>query len=181
MFGCNNQIANDQPMPNSTTNTNPSLLLAVKLFPVETWTDLGGNVFLAASRKPKVANQQKVLDKEIVQARLLAARGSTVYLLPEQNDAEHFGEKHPDAVVDGKLIEFKTITGNIREVERRYKESRHQAENVFLKIDNPSLTTEAVLSKLIDKTRKSGYSGGMITVYFSSTKKWYFWEVDHLK
>jgi hypothetical protein len=149
---------------------------ATSLFPRETWLEIEERIFLAESSQPRGKTQHQVLHKELAQARILTAQGSTVYLLPEIGPS---GIRHPDAVVDGYLMEFKTITGTIREVERRFKAARHQADRVFLKIDAP-LTQEAVLRKIIDKTRKSDYSGGLVIVHFTATGKPYCWNIDRL-
>jgi hypothetical protein len=153
---------------------------AVGLFPLETWRELEERIFIAAGREPRVKNQRQVLEKELVQARILTAQGSVVYLLPEITDPARDGVKHPDAVVDGYLMEFKTITGSINQVEHRFRESRKKADHVFFKIDS-HLTLEAVLSKLIDRIRQSDYSGGMVVAHFTETGKTYFWNVDALK
>jgi hypothetical protein len=153
---------------------------AAELFPNAVWIKIEEQIYLPEARQPKSNNQEKVLEKELIQARILASRGSTVYLLPEISDSSNIGVKHPDAVVDGYVMEFKTITGGIREIEKRFKESRKKADRVFFKIDS-DLTQEAVLRKLIDKIRKSGYSGGMVIAHFTSTGKTYFWDIDHIK
>jgi hypothetical protein len=150
------------------------------LFPLETWREIESNIFIAGSREPKVKGQRQVLEKELVQARILTGQGSTVYLLPEIAGPDNIGVKHPDAIVDGYLMEFKTITGSINQVEHRFRESRKKAEYVFFKIDS-HLTRETVLSKLIDRIRRSDYSGGMVVAHFTEVGKTYFWNVDDLK
>jgi hypothetical protein len=59
-----------------------------------------------------------ILEKELAQARILAALGHTIYLPPEQGTRK---TKHPDAIVDGLIMEFKTITGNIKEGSREFQ------------------------------------------------------------
>jgi hypothetical protein len=44
------------------------------------------------------------LEKELVQARIMTAQRSTVYLLPEIAGPDNIGVKHPDAIVDGHLM-----------------------------------------------------------------------------
>jgi hypothetical protein len=153
---------------------------ALSLYPLETWREIEEHIFIAESREPKGKNQEQVLEKELIQARILTARGSTVYLLPEIAGPANLGIKHPDAVVDGFIMEFKTITGSIHQVEERFKDSRKKADRVFFKIDAP-ITQEAVLRKIIDRTRKSAYAGGMVIAHFTTTGKTYFWDIDRLK
>jgi hypothetical protein len=51
-----------------------------------------------------------------------------VYPLPETTDPAQDGVKHPGAAVDGYLMEFKTITGSINQIEHRFRESRKKEE-----------------------------------------------------
>jgi hypothetical protein len=153
---------------------------AVSLFPLETWREIEAYVFIACGREPRSKNQQQVLEKELIQARILAAYGSAVYLLPEITDPARDGVKHPDAVVDGYLMEFKTITGSIYQVEHRFRESRKKADHVFFKIDS-LLSKEEVIRKLEGVILQKDYHDGQIIAYFTETAKLYFWNVDDLK
>jgi hypothetical protein len=148
---------------------------AASLYPNETWGELEDHIFIARAREPKSNNQKRDLEKELVQSRILTAMGSTVYLLPEVG-----ASKHPDAVVDGFIMEFKTITGNADRVEDHYRSSRKKADRIFFKI-NSDLSPESVLRKLIDRIRKGNHSGGLIIAHFTHTNKTYFWEEDRLK
>jgi hypothetical protein len=96
---------------------------AVSLYPNEIWLKIEEQIFIAQNRQSRNETQQQILDKELVQARILTGFGSTVYLLPEVIDPAHLGIKYPDAVVDGFVMEFKTITGSIRQVEKHFKDS----------------------------------------------------------
>ncbi|MDR0719200.1 MAG: hypothetical protein LBF78_06145 [Treponema sp.] len=145
--------------------------------PGEIWVEVFSSIFMAAGRTPKSAEQIKTLEKEMIQARILAANGHTVYLLPEQGPR---GTKHPDAVVDGVIMEFKTITGNIRKIAGNYKAARKKAENVFLKVDAP-LTRHAVTRKLSGVIREKGYMAGVIWAYFTNAGEMAYWTVDDLR
>jgi len=148
--------------------------VAKDLYPHEKWEVLENGIFIAKSRIPRSAEQINVLEKELRQARILVKRGSTIYLLPE---TPHSGEKHtkyPDAVVDGYVMEFKTITGSIRQVEERYKEAREKTSYVFLKIDAP-LPRHGVTRKLSGYIKRKGYSGGVILAYFTQSGEFYQW------
>lgn len=138
------------------------------LYPLETWREIEERIFIAVSREPVNKNQRQVLDKELVQARILTARGSTVYLLPESTDPAAIGVKHPDAVVDGFLMEFKTISGSIHQVEERFKESRKKAEGVFFKID-AALSKAEVFRKIRWISFQKQYRKGIVIVYFTES------------
>jgi hypothetical protein len=153
---------------------------ASRLYPAETWREIEPSIFLARSREPKNSDQFEVLEKERKQARILVKDGHTVYLLPEINTSQNFGTSHPDAVVDGYVMEFKTITGNAGEVEKRFKESRKQAEKVFMRIDAP-LKRDEVSRQLQGLILKKNYQGGEVIAYFSETDKLYYWSIDDLR
>jgi hypothetical protein len=153
---------------------------AASLFPLEAWRELEERIFIAGGREPRSNGQRKTLKKELIQARLLTAAGSVVYLLPEIVDPAKRGEKHPDAVVDGFLMEFKTITGKVDRIGEYFEDSRKKADHIFYKIDS-FLSKEAVMKHLEGIILKKGYSGGQVIAYFTETSKLYYWDVDDLK
>ena len=150
---------------------------AAGLFPNEQWITIDHNVFMAASRAPRSSTQAEILNHEITQARILAKFGHTVYLLPEFGPRK---KKHPDAIVDGLIMEFKTVTGNERKIKEKYKEAREKAENVFLQID-PPFSQKIVARKLSGTIRGKGFTAGLIWVYFTVTGKMVYWTVKGLK
>ena len=149
------------------------------LYPHEKWEVLEAGIYIAKSRMPRSAEQINILEKELRQARILAERGSTIYLLPETANPNEKHVKHPDAVVDGYVMEFKTITGSIRQVEERYKEARAKTGYVFLKID-AHLTRHDVTRKLSGYIKRKGYSGGVIFAYFTGNGEFYCWNEAEL-
>jgi hypothetical protein len=150
---------------------------AVSLYPDETWLKIDQSIYLALSRAPRSEDQTKVLEKELTQARILAACGHTVYLLPESGSRK---TKHPDAIVDGLIMEFKTVTGNIRKIAGNFKAAKEKAENVFLKIDAP-LTRHAVTRRLSGLIRLKGYTSGVIWAYFTNIGEMNYWSVNDLR
>lgn len=171
-------VKDSQPSPEDVAQRTKER--AEALYPLETWLQLEERIFTAASRQPRSKNQELVLEKELVQARVLTAQGSTVYLLPEVVDPAHIGIKYPDAVVDGYVMEFKTITGSVRQIEERFKESREKADRVFFKIDAP-LTHHEVTRKLSGIITRKAYSGGVVIAYFTETSELFYWNVDDLR
>jgi len=158
-------------------NAQNAQVLAFRLFPGEKWISIDQHIFMAASRSPRSRNQSKILEKEIAQARILTALGHTVYLLPEFGPQK---TKHPDAIVDGKIMEFKTVSGNKKKIDENYKEAREKAENVFLQI-NPHYSHKTVAGRLSDIIRRKSYKSGLIWVYFKNTGKMAYWTVEGLK
>ena len=90
----------------------------------------------------------------------------------------------PDAFVNGVLFEFKNITGGLDRVEIRFRQSRDQCKNVFLKIDNPDISKGQVVSKIKAVLNNPLYKGGTkgnLIVYLSQTRKTYFMHIKDLK
>jgi len=160
-------------------NANKAYELAITLYPHEKWEILEAGIFIAKSRMPRSAEQINVLEKELRQARILTDRGSTVYLLPETPHPGIKNVKYPDAVVDGCIMEFKTVTGGIRQVEERYKEARAKTKNIFLKID-ALLSRHEVTRKLSGYIQRKSYTGGIILAYFAQSGELHQWTEDEL-
>ncbi|MCL1836596.1 MAG: hypothetical protein FWG46_03515, partial [Treponema sp.] len=144
------------------------------LYPHEKWELLENSIYIAKSRMPRSAEQIHILDKELRQCRILVDRGSIVYLLPETPPHGTKRIKYPDAVVDGVVMEFKTVTGSIRQVEARYKEARAKTDHIFFKID-ANLTRHEVTRKLSGYINRKGYTGGVILAYFSQSSEFHRW------
>jgi hypothetical protein len=158
-------------------NAENAKKVAFRLFPNEQWIGINQHIFMAASRAPRSDKQTEILDQELAQSRILAALGHTVYLLPEFGSRK---TKHPDAIVDGIIMEFKTVSGNERKIKEKYKEAREKADNVFLQI-NPPFSHRTVAGKLSGSIRGKGYKFGLIWVYFKHTGKMVYWTVEGLK
>jgi hypothetical protein len=171
--------AKDTDMQEREQNAKKAQEAARALFPLEKWDAFGGAIFIAKSRLPKSAEELSVLEKEIAQATILADRGSTIYLLPETVAPGEMNIKHPDAVVDGYIMEFKTIIGSIRQIGERYKDARAKADHIFLKIDSP-LVRHEVQHKLSGYIRQKNYRGGIILAYFTETAELYQWSEEEL-
>jgi len=161
----------------SETNAQKSRELAFQLFPNEQWIGIDQHIFMAASRAPRSNRQSEILDHELAQARILAALGHTVYLLPEFGPRK---TKHPDAIVNGLIMEFKTVSGNERKIKEKFKEAREKAENVFLQID-PPFSHRTVARKLAGTIKAKNYHSGLIWVYFTHSGKMAYWTVEGLK
>ena len=125
------------------------------------------NVKIAKSRVTPTKGKQNIsendartLVKEIRQAKVLADRDASVYILPKMKNAQGRDIPGPDAFVNGALFEFKTITGGIDKVERRFRESRDQGQNVYIRIMNPEITKSDVIRKLYSAINDPNYTGG---------------------
>jgi hypothetical protein len=92
-------------------NTEKILALASLLFPEEEWINHGKNIFVAKSRLTGGHKELAKLYREISDVRILTARGSEVFFLPENVDKnaekdETAHNMHADTVIDGVAFVF---------------------------------------------------------------------------
>jgi len=173
---------------------------AKKEFPNETWIktdnlklnhvtmpENAAEILVAKSRLP--INIQEELDflKEIVSATKLKELGASVTLIPriKRPDGKGF-LPGPDAIVNGSFFEFKTVTGKINKVGRRFAESRIQGNNIYIRVENPRHTKTGVVKELVglinDKNYKGGYEGNVVfTIGTGLEEKTYFYRIKDLK
>ena len=81
--------------------------------------------FYGSFQSPHSDKQTEILEQELAQSRILATLSHTVYLLPEFGPRK---TKHPDAIVDGIIMEFKTVSGNERKIKEKYLRRRNDAD-----------------------------------------------------
>jgi hypothetical protein len=105
-------------------------------------------------------NDARTLAKEIRQAKVLTDRGASVFILPKIKVADGREISGPDALVNGRLFEFKTVTGSIDKVESRFRESREQGQNVFIRVLNPDISRQSVIQKMYNVVNDPKYTGG---------------------
>jgi len=160
-------------------NAAKALQTVKNLYPHEKWDLLDTGIYIAKSRMPRSAEQIKTIKKELRQAYILVKRGSIVYFLPETPNPGVKHIKYPDAVVDGHVMEFKTITGSLRQVEVRYKEARAKALYIFMKID-AQITRHEFTRKLSGYIKRKGFTGGIIMAYFSQNDEFHEWTEEEL-
>jgi hypothetical protein len=178
-------------------NTHRAEELAKKLFPNEIWEDAASIKFIysgedfelpvstvgikiASSRLTGLKGDEKIIAREVRQAKILADKGLSVYLLPKR---KIFFQTEPDAIVNGFLYEFKTITGTIKRVEARFRQSRNQCENIFLKIDNINLSKTDIISKISAILSDVNYYGGTkgnLIFYLAKTEATYFMRIKDM-
>ena len=111
---------------------------ADKFFPNEQWKFVEEGIYLS-SRRPigKHSNYQN----ELRDAQILRDLGSSVYLVSD--DSRQPGKKF-DAIVNGSKFEFKNMQGKGIST----LQERSQAPNVFINLENSSLTKNQAISAL---------------------------------
>ena len=131
-------------------------------------------------------NDARTLAKEIRQAKVLTDKGASVFILPKNKGADDREISGPDALVNGSLFEFKTITGSIKRVETRFRESREQGQNVFIRVINLSITRNDVIQKMLNIVNSPEYTGGfkgilIFSVLQGSIENLYYIKIRDLK
>ena len=178
-------------------NVEKSLALASTLFPLEEWIPHGSNVFVAKSRLTGGYKEQAKLFREIADVRILTGRGSVAYFLPERFDSEEVpraeepNSMHADTVIDGVVVEIKTVSGNRatlgKSFRRGYKQGRSllrkhgitAEHSVFLRIYTP-LNVDSVRAKIAGELKNSTDKGYCIC-FFEAKEELYFWTYDELR
>ena len=174
--------------------------MAKKIFPNEEWENAASlqfihsgedfelppgivGIMVAKSRLTGLKNDESVLTKEIRQGKILADIGLSIYLLPKLKAPDGRFIKGPDAIINGTLYEFKTITGTIRKVEKHFRKSRYQCENVYLKIDNIKISKRDIESKIKAILRDVNYDkriNGDLIIYLAKTKETFFLRIKDM-
>jgi len=166
--------------------------LASRLFPNEEWIQQGENIFVAKSRMSGSYKERAKLNREISDVRILTKRGSVAYFLPEKNGYKSTGIRRVDLVLDGTIMELKTISGNRTTLGKAFKKGFKQGlsmieshpeiiarHDVFLRLYTP-FTIESVRAKLAGEI-KSTTNKGQCICYFEETESLCYWTYDELR
>ncbi|MDR0538877.1 MAG: hypothetical protein LBG74_00010 [Spirochaetaceae bacterium] len=173
-------------------NNEKSRILASTLFPGEAWIAHGEGIFIAKSRLSGGHKEQAKLYREIADARILTSRGSVAYFLPERSEGEEIGKKYADTVIDGAIVELKTVSGNRTTLGKSFKKGYKQGQSVleahpgikaehdvFLRLFTP-FTVESVRAKLAGELKNTTDKGRCIC-HFEATGELFSWDYDELR
>jgi len=173
-------------------NAEKSLILASTLFPREEWIPHGEGIFIAKSRLTGGHKEQAKLYREIADIHILTGRGSVAYFLPERLNYKNKGKRCADTVLDGAIVELKTISGNRTTLGKSFKKGYKQGlsvletypeikaeHSVFLRLYTP-FSIESVRAKIAGEIKNSSDKGCCIC-YFEATEKLYYWTYDELR
>jgi len=166
--------------------------LASRLFSNEEWVQQGENIFVAKSRLSGSYKERAKLNREISDVRILTKRGSIAYFLPEKNGDNGTGIRRADLILDGAIVELKTISGNRTTLGKSFKKGYKQGlsmieshpeitaeHGVFLRLYTP-FTVESVRAKLAGEIKSTSDKGQCIC-YFEATESLYYWTYDELR
>ncbi|GHV86339.1 hypothetical protein AGMMS50230_19470 [Spirochaetia bacterium] len=152
---------------------------ASKEYPGEKWSNPEPGIFVSEHQ----GRDKKILEKELVSARILKSKGSTVYILPENSRNQ---TKKVDAIVNGDYMELKTVIGGLNSVQKRFLESREQSRNVFINVTS-NLERRKVINQIAGARQGPQYGkynrfkGGKIIIKLKDRENLIYLNVDSLK
>jgi len=177
--------------------TEKSLTLAKLLFPDEEWISFEPNIWVAKSRLPQKEIEPKKWVKEMSQVKILTNRGSVAFFLPELLLQDKKGSQSADLVLDGEIVEMKTIISDSRETlggkfRKGYKQGALLLQNsasygvkgpkehsVFIRL-LADISVKSVKAKIAGVLKYHPDNGKLIC-YFEKTGELHTWTYDELR
>jgi hypothetical protein len=162
--------------------------LAAALFPGEEWVKTEPNIYVAKSRLHEQRYEIAKWNKEMSQVRILTRQGSIAYFLPEQKTKARL---YVDSVIDGKIVELKTVTGNRStlgsDFRQGYKQgaailsgrSDIQGHSVFIRLLS-ILSVGSVKAKIAGEL-KERLDPGTFMCFFEHSGEYHSWSYDELR
>jgi len=167
-----------------------SFALASALFPREEWIPTEANIWVAKSRLVEQYQEPKKWAREMSQVRILTGRGSVAYFLPEKKN-QGKGKVYVDTVIDGEIVELKTVTGNRNTLgtafEKGFKQGKTAVQDyhdrlthsVFIRLLS-DFTVGSVKAKIAGELKNSTDKGSFLC-YFEKTGELYTWTYGELR
>jgi hypothetical protein len=171
-------------------NAEKSLALASTLFPYEQWIPTEANIWVAKSRLTEEYREPDKWEREMSQVRILTSRGAVAYFLPEKKN-EGKGKVYVDTVIDGEIVELKTVSGNRNTLGWAFKQGLYQGSSVIK--NYPEIQTHSVFIRLLsDYTIKSVRGkiagelktrpeNGSFICYFEHIGELHIWSYEELR
>jgi len=168
-----------------------SLALVSALFPYEQWISTEANVWVAKSRLIEEYREPEKWEREMAQVRILTGRGSVAYFLPELEIKGETGKRYADLVLDGEIVEMKTVSGTRATLGTQFKYGYRQGS---LLTENCTLTKEhsvfiwlmsdisvgSVKAKIAGEL-KNRHDKGSCICFFKKTGELYTWTYEELR
>jgi hypothetical protein len=171
-------------------NAKESLALASSL-PFEEWIPKEANIWVAKSRLVEEYREPDKWKREMSQVRILTSRGSVAYFLPEKLMKGKSGNLCADLVLNGEVVEMKTISGTRTTLGGKFK---HGYKQGALLLKNCSLTKKhSVFIRLLSdisigsvKAKIAGelkyrHDEGSLICYFEKTGELHIWSYEELR
>jgi hypothetical protein len=172
-------------------NAEKSLALASHLFPHEEWIPKKTNIWIAKSRLSGGYKEQAKLYREIADVQILTDRGSVAYFLPEDEKKEGKIKICVDTVIDGELVELKTVSGNRNTLGTAFEQGFRQG--LAVRKDHPEIKTHSIFIRLrsnlsigsvkakIAGELKSRPENGKFICYFEHIGELHTWSFEELR
>ena len=172
-------------------NAEKSLALASALFLSEEWIPTEANIWVAKSRLSQKKREPEKWKREMSQVRILTKRGSVAYFLPELEIKGETGKRHADLVLDGEIVEMKTVSGTRATLGWQFKYGYKQGS---LLLDNCTVTKKhsvfiwlladmsvgSVKAKIAGEL-KDRHDEGSFICFFEKTGELYSWAYEELR
>ena len=172
-------------------NAEKSHFLAKTLFPKEEWIATEHNIWVAKSRLSQEQIEPKKWNREMTQVRILTNRGSIAFFLPEKLKHGEKGSKSADLVLNGEVVEMKTISGGRATLGGKFKYGYKQGalllkdctltkkHSVFIRLLS-DLSVKSVRTKISGEL-KNRFDEGSFICFFEKTGKLYSWTYNELR
>ena len=168
-----------------------SLALAKILFSDEEWIAIEPNVWVAKSRLSVKKREPKKWNKEMSQIRILTKRGYMAVFLPERLEQGETDNNCADLVLDGEIMEMKTISGTRTTLGGKFRLGYKQGasllrnctatkkHSVFIRLLS-DLHIGSVRAKIAGEL-KERFDDGTFICYFETTGELHSWTYDELR
>jgi len=178
------------PMVSGEERAEKTRAVAAALFPGEEWVATEAGVWVAKSRLSERERERDKWEKEMAQVRILTSRGSVAYFLPER-DMGARERRCADMVLDGVVMEMKTVTGSRSalgwEFQQGYKQGKALFQNraagsehsVFVRL-LPDLPVASVKAKIAGEL-KERHDNGEFICFFERSGDLYTWSYAELR
>ena len=100
---------------------------------IHKYGDSGLLVSKTRLEQSKKSFQEKKFDKEVITGEILSKNNHSVILISETIDTTS-GLKHPDAILDGVVTEFKCISGGKNKLWVHYKDAFSKSEKIIFRL-----------------------------------------------
>jgi hypothetical protein len=165
--------------------------LAFRLFPNEQWIPTEANIWVAKSRQIEEYLEPEKWEKEVSQVRILTGRGSVAYFLPELEIKGEKGKRCADLVLDGEILEIKTVTGSRVTLGGEFRLAYKQGASISIEIEGTKthsvfirlktdLSIMSVMSKIAGEL-KNRTDYGRFICYFEKIGELHSWTYDELR
>jgi hypothetical protein len=164
---------------------------AKTLFPTEAWNKVEPHIWVAQSRLIEKTKEPAKWDREMSQAHILTSRGSIAYFLPDMEIKGESGKRCADLVLDGCIMELKTVTGTVKtlgwEFKKGFKQGKSlledhpeiQKHSVFIQVF-ATLTVEAVKAKIAGELKDMPGKGDFLC-FFEHSGTLHSWPYAELR